>query len=206
MGYGKRLDALVRVGAPIEEIQNAGDAEIRTARESGTQAAYTFVEGLAGLYVELGILLDRVPAMIEESLAVFDEPEESDLVSGNPSRLGREMDMVSRHVGAVATLSECYEKEGDIEKARAALLPIPAYLETKSVPKDAGPPNMRRDAQGSLAVAHFTYWNRLATLDANQHKNEDALKDYREALARLGWSARGSARETAEVVERPGTI
>jgi len=109
VGYSQRLQALAGLDAPAEQIAKAADDVVTIGRAAGNAAGYTWVEGVAALYTERGIFLDRVPGLIEESLTFFDEPEASDLLP--PRRelftLEAQMDMVQRHVNSLVTLSHC---------------------------------------------------------------------------------------------------
>jgi len=185
LGYTERFAALVALGAPLEQIAQAGEGVEKIGRRNDI-AGRTAIVGVALTYVERRILLDRVPDLIDEALVGFDDAEaafESDLRPAaeiTPQR----MDLVSRHVSAVATLSQCYEAQGQLEKARSVLTPVPAYLAAKAVVGDAGPNSRDQNILRSAAIAHYAYWTRLGELDERDGKKEDALNDYREALKR----------------------
>jgi thiol-disulfide isomerase/thioredoxin len=184
-GYYERFTALAALDAPAEQIAKAGNDVVKIARTDDRASGPSFIEGVARKYVERGILLDRVPTLIDETLTGIDDPEgviQVDLAPSEEMTQMNRMDRVSRHVSAIATLSECYQKLGQLERARGVLAPLPAYLATKSVPAGVRDLNSGHNLLVSYALAHYSYWNRLAELDDHDNRREDALKDYREAL------------------------
>lgn len=191
LGYNDRFAALAALHAPTEQISAAGDDVVRIARTARQVVGPSFIAGIAETYVEHGILLDRVPALIEEAMKGFDDPEaviEIDLAPSHQITQMIQMELVRWHVEAITTLSSCYEKLGQLNKARAVLAPIPAYLASKPVPANMPDNSFARSIVSFHALAQFSYWVRLAELDAQEHRAEDALKEYREAL--LVWDGR----------------
>jgi thiol-disulfide isomerase/thioredoxin len=187
LGYSERFVALNTLDAPAEEIAKAGDDVARVGRARGI-GGDTFIERVAQTYVERGILLDRVPALVDEMLTSFDDPEaviEIDLAPDSEMTQRNRMDLVRWHVSAITTLSESYEKLGQMDKSRSVIASIPAYLATKAVPQNTRDVNGGHNLLLFHALAHYSYWMRLATLDEHENKKDDALKDYRQAL--LAW-------------------
>ena len=147
LGYHDRFAALAMLNAPAEQIAAAGDQVVRVARADRRAVGPSFIAGVAEIYVERGILLDRVPALIEEAMKGFDDPEaviEIDLAPSRQIAQMNRMDLFRRHVDAITTLSKCYEKLGQMDKARAVLAPIPVYLASKSVPANMPDDNFAR--------------------------------------------------------------
>jgi len=95
------------------------------------------------------------------------------------------INMASMHVNALATLSQYYEKIGQMDKARSVLAPVPAFLAGLSVPEGAPDLNSGHNLLLFHANAVYAYWHRLGELDEHEDRKEDALKDYREALLAL---------------------
>jgi len=142
-----------------------------------------------------------VPALIEEAIQNFDDPEgviEIDLdPSGHDRTLETRMNQVSWHVIALATLSECYQKQGQMTGARTALSPVLAFVAEKAASESPTSSFSKRNTAGSLAYAQYVYWKRLADLDEHENKKEDALNDYRQALL-----AQDTERDTLLVKQR----
>ena len=184
-GYADRFSALEMLDAPAGQIAQAAAEVVRIARTDDRAGGAGFIANIAQTYVKRGIELDRVPALIEEALRSFDDPEaviEIDLGPSPERTREARMDMAWKHVNALATLSEYYEKVGQMEKARSVLASVPAFLAGSSVPE--GVPDL--NSGGNLLALHanavYTYWKRLGELDEHENRKEDALKDYREAL------------------------
>jgi hypothetical protein len=184
-GYSARLRALEMLDAPVEQIARAGDDVVRIARTDSRAGGGSFIAHIAHVYVTRGILLDRVPALIEEALKTFDDPEaviEVDLAPSQDLMLQGRMNMAQWHVSSLVTLSEYYEKVGQMEKARSVLAPVPAFLARLSVPDGVQDLNGGHNLLVSHALANYDYWKRAAEIDEHENKKEDALRDYREAL------------------------
>jgi len=180
LGYAERLHALVALEAPAADLGRAGD-DLLAADRRRDFVPHSFCISVTRAYLERGVLLDRVPALIDEALASFDDPEsviEIDLAPSPERTAANRMMAVEYHAEAVALLSEYYEKQGQPDKARQALRALADYLTAKapsSDEKDLGVTMQYHNAQ-------FAYWFRLATLDDHEGRKLDALSAYREAL------------------------
>ncbi len=189
-GYFDRLSALAKLGAPADQLAAAGDDALRVARKDSHAAGPSFIASLAEIYVERGVLLDRVPALIAEALKGFDDPEaviEIDLAPTRGMVQANRMNLVRWHVDALATLSRCYEKLGRMQEARAVLAPVPSYLASHASADPGAAGDFGSSLRTFAALAHYSYWMRVAELDAREKKDQTALQDYREALAH--WDA-----------------
>jgi len=185
IGYSDRLRALIDLGAAAGEVSKALNDLLRIAKTGQSYSGFTFVMALARTCVENGVLLGRVPALIEEVLKKFDDPEAEIEIDLSPNaemtRMNR-MTFCSWHVSAVVTLSIYYQKIGRLEKARAVLAPLPSFLAAHSLPAGVQDLNAGHNLLVFYALANYSYWARLAELDEHEGQNEDALRDYREAL------------------------
>jgi thiol-disulfide isomerase/thioredoxin len=184
-GYSERLHALEMLDAPVEQIARAADDVVRIARADGRAGGAGFIANVAHLYVTRGILLDRVPALIEEALKMFDDPEaviEIDLAPSHELTVQARMNNASSHVSSLVTLSEYYEKLGQMEQARSVLGPVPAFLARFPLPEGVRNVNGGHNLLVFHALANHAYWKRVGEIDEHEDKKEDALKNYREAL------------------------
>jgi thiol-disulfide isomerase/thioredoxin len=185
IGYSDRLRALIDLGAPAGELAKALDDLLKIAETGESYSGFTFVASLARRCVEQGVLLDRVPEVIEEALTKFDDPEGEIEIDLSPSvemtRTNR-MNRCAWHVGAVVTLSMYYGRIGQMEKARAVLAPVPAVLAAHPRPAGVQDLNLGHNLLIFYAQANYSYWKRLGEVDERESRIEDALTDYREAL------------------------
>ena len=184
-GYSQRLNALEMLDTPRDEIAKAAEEVIRVARADDRAGGETFIANIAREYVGRGILLDRVPALIEEVLKTFDDPEdvfEVDLAPNHERTVEAGMRNASWHVASLVTLSQYYEKVGQIGKARAVLSPVPSFLAGLQVPEGTRDENLGHNILSLHAMAYRDYWDRMAKLDELVNRKEEALNDYREEL------------------------
>jgi thiol-disulfide isomerase/thioredoxin len=187
-GYNSRFYALLAMDGPLDQIAKAGADLVRVARTDDRAAGSEYIAVVAERYVERGILLDRVPALMEEAVKGFDDPEaviEIDLSPIPDLAESNRMNFTRWHVDAIVTLSEYYEKLGQMDKARDVLSPIPAFLATKSVPAGVQDVDLGHNLLLFYGLAHYSYWKRLGELDDHENRKEEALNEYRQAL--LAW-------------------
>ncbi len=185
VGYSDRLHALIDLDAPAGELSKALDDLLKIAKTGESYSGFTFVASLARRCVEQGVLLDRVPPVIEEVLKKFDDPEaeiEIDLSPSVEMTQANRMNLCSWHVGAVVTLSMYYERIGQMEKARAVLAGVPAVLAAHPHPPGVQDLNLGHNLLISYAEANYSYWRRLGEVDEHEGRREGALMNYREAL------------------------
>jgi thiol-disulfide isomerase/thioredoxin len=131
------------------------------------------------------VLLDRVPAILEEALKSFDDPEaiiEIDLAPSPEHTASNRMMLVSNHANAAAMVSEFYEKQGQADKAKEVLRSLEDYLVTKAPSHDEKNPMLERQYR----AAQSTYWRQVATLAEHEGLKLDALYAYREATVAFG--------------------
>jgi thiol-disulfide isomerase/thioredoxin len=183
LGYDERLHALVVLEAPAADLGRAGD-DLVAADRRRDYVPHSYFISVARAYLERGVLLDRVPALLDQAIASFDDPEsmiEIDLAPSPERTAANRMMTVAYHAEAVALLSELYEKQGQPEKAREVLRSLTDYLAAKEPPHD-GKDAKDRGVMLQYGSAQFAYWYRLATLDDHEGRKLDALAAYREAL------------------------
>jgi thiol-disulfide isomerase/thioredoxin len=184
LGYSERLSALVALEAPADELGRAGDDLLAFNRGRNVGPLSSSL-GVARAYMDRGVLLDRVPAILEEALKSFDDPEsviEIDLAPSPERTAFNRMMFVSDHANAAAMLSEFYEKQGQADKAKEVLRSLEDYLVAKAPSHDEKNPMLERQYR----AAQSTYWRRLATLAEHEGRKLDALYAYREATASIG--------------------
>jgi thiol-disulfide isomerase/thioredoxin len=184
-GYSQRLSALEMLDAPRDEIANAAEEVIRVARADDRAGGATYIANIAREYVTRGILLDHVPALIVEVLKTFDDPEdvfEVDLAPNHERTVEARMRNASWHVASLVTLSQYYEKVGQIGKARSVLVPVPSFLAGLQVPEGTRDENLGHNILSWHAMAYRDYWDRMAKIDERVNRKEEALNDYREEL------------------------
>jgi len=186
LGYNERLQALVMREAPVSDLARTGD-DLLAADRRRDYVPHSFFTTVGRAYVERGVLLDQVPAIVEEALKSFDDPEsviEIDLAPSPERTAESRMRNVARHAEAVALLSEFYEKQGQAGKARQVLGSLEDYLAQKAPSrdgKDAGEGVMQEYGQ-----ALFVWRLRVATLAEHEGRKLDALSAYRAASTAWG--------------------
>lgn len=187
LGYNERLQALVTLEAPAGDLGRAGD-DLLAADWRRDYVPHSFFTTVARAYVERGVLLDRVPAIVEEALKSFDDPEsviEIDLAPSPERTAESRMRNVAYHVEAMALLSELYEKQGQADKAGQVLRSLEDYLTAKAPSHDAAG-NAGESVMQQYRQARFTYWRRVAALAEHEGRKLDALSAYRAASTAWG--------------------
>jgi thiol-disulfide isomerase/thioredoxin len=182
--YSERLSALVALEAPADELGRAGD-ELLAFNRSRHVGPLTWFLDVARAYMDRVVLLDRVPAILEEALKSFDDPEaiiEIDLAPSPEHTASNRMMLVSNHANAAAMVSEFYEKQGQADKAKEVLRSLEDYLVTKAPSHDEKNPMLERQYR----AAQSTYWRQVATLAEHEGLKLDALYAYREATVAFG--------------------
>jgi thiol-disulfide isomerase/thioredoxin len=178
LAYSERLSALVALEAPADELGRAGDDLLAFNRRRNVGPLSSSI-GVARAYMDRGVLLDRVPVILEEALKSFDDPEaviEIDLAPSPERTASNRMMFVSDHANAAAMLSEFYEKQGQADKAKEVLRSLEDYLATKAPSRD----------ERQYRAAQSTYWRQMAMLAEHEGRKLDALYAYREATVAFG--------------------
>jgi thiol-disulfide isomerase/thioredoxin len=183
LGYDERLHALVALEAPAADLGRTAD-DLLAADRRRDYVLHTYFLSVARAYLDRSVLLDRVPALIDEALTSFDDPEsviEIDLAPSPQQTAANRMLAIAYHAEAAALLSEFYERQGHADKARDVLRSLADYLAAKAPPQDGNGDREQRIVM-HYHNAQFAYWFRLATLDDHEGRKLDALSAYREAL------------------------
>ena len=183
IGNIDRVRALAYLDATPDEIGRAGDdllSVIRRDRSSGGVGA-SWLVSLARLYVEQGVLLDRVPALCNEAMSRFDDPEAAidiDLAPSPRNAANRQM-FVTSHVEALVVLARMHEKQGEKDKAHAIIWQATDYLASKAPATE----------EKNQELVNWQNTSRRTLLRANAEMAEregrklDALIGYRETVA-----------------------
>ena len=186
IGHSQRLRALLDLDAPAGELSKALDDLLRIAEAGEYYSGFTFVTSLARQCVEHGVLLDRVPALIEEALTMFDDPEAVDR-NRSLAKRGDDADepdaslRLARQRGrdAFDVLREARPDGKSPSGARSG----PSG--SRSASRSRGRPGLESAGHNLLvfyAEANYSYWKRQGEVDEREGRREDALKNYREAL------------------------
>ncbi len=184
IAYMDRLTALAALQAPADELGRAGD-DLLTFERVRDVGPFSSSINVARVYLDRGVLLDRVPVILEDALKSFDDPEaviEIDLAPSPERTASTRMMLVSNHATAATMLSELYEKQGQADKAREVLRSLEDYLAAKAPARD----EKNREVETQYRAAQFTHWRRLATFEEHNGRKLDALYAYREATASFG--------------------
>jgi|GEM_PF-644475 len=187
LAYTDRLKALVALDAPADEIGQAGD-ELLALTRSRSAGSYAPFLAVARAYMDRGVLLDRVPGILQEALIHIDDPEaviEIDLAPAPEHTAINRMAFVDDHANAAAMLSEFDEKQGQPDTAAAVLQSLADYLAAKAPPHDGKHSAVER----IYGTARFYYWRQRAALAEHAGLKLDALVAYREAAVSLGHSS-----------------
>jgi thiol-disulfide isomerase/thioredoxin len=182
--YGERLRALVELEAPASELGRVGDELLafNQRKEFGSPSSSLAV---ARAYLDRGVLLDRVPVILEAVLKRIDDPEaviEIDLAPSPARTASSRMGLITDHANAEAMLSEFYERRGEADKAKVLLRSLEDYLAANAPSRDEKNEMVRRP----YSVAQFIYWRRRAALAEHEGRKLDALYAYREASVWFG--------------------
>lgn len=182
--YTERLRALVDLEAPADELGRAGDELLALDRRRNFGPLSSSL-AVARAYLDRGVLLDRVPVILQEALKRIDDPEaviEIDLAPSSEQTASNRMAFVADHANAAAMLSEFYEKQGEATTAKEVLRSLEDYLATKAPSHDEKNEMVRRQ----YGLAQFSYWSRVAALAEHEGRKLDALYAYREAAVSAG--------------------
>jgi thiol-disulfide isomerase/thioredoxin len=132
---------------------------------------------VAGLLVDGGVLLNRVPGLVQQALVAIDDPEafaHLDLFPESSERIAAEQRMlIADHVDALLVFSRYYEKQGQDTQAQQTLRQAEEYLDA------------RRQAGVDRQVTRSLY-ERFAELAEHQGRKLDALIARRAAAVTTG--------------------
>jgi thiol-disulfide isomerase/thioredoxin len=177
IGYMQRVQALISLNAPAEDIARAGDELLALIRREDPTMA-TWIVSLARDYTEGGVLLDRVPALISEAIERLDDPEaviqldfapHPDITASNQSMV------LARHASGLVTLAKSYEKRGETEKAQEALRQAEDFMASHPMPPDEAGMNVRPERLD----AQVGFWQAKAEMAEREGRKLDALSWYR---------------------------
>ena len=180
LGYFYRVQALTFLDTPTDEIGRAGDDLLALLRRKDNLMA-TWIVSLARVYLEGGMLLDRVHELCAEALTRLDDPEaviEIDLAPSPRLTAGNRQELVNSHVDALLVVARTYEKQGDRDKAHMALWQASDYLASKA--SAAGGTDQQVLNQHSLA--RYRILRASAEMAEREGRKLDALNGYRETL------------------------
>jgi thiol-disulfide isomerase/thioredoxin len=200
IGQVNAVVALVFQKAPEHEIAQAGDALAKFLR-SRRDVSVSWMVSLARLYVEHGVLLDRVEGLCNDVIHWLDDPEaviEIDLAP-SPQMTARNREFnLNWSVDALVTIALLYEKQGRRDEAQATLWRASDYLTSKSEGKET--------EGGSLHRARYTLVRTRAEMAEREGRKLDALAGYREGAVLFPYAAADlSARQRRLWKELGGT-
>jgi pentatricopeptide repeat protein len=174
VGYEERLNALVALEAPAEEILGAAEKFLEVSRQHDRPTNQEVA--VASAFVERGIYLDRVPALVEEVVGRFN----NDLRSIHELPQERTV-LVYQSVNALSILVKAYEKSGQVEKAHEAVREMQELVAAHQ------PPATVTDAQvlNPYSLARGAMWICAGQLAEQEGRKLDALSAYREVIGPL---------------------
>lgn len=181
IGYYQHVRALIFVGAGAEEIERAGDEMLRLIR-SRAGIPPSWIVPLARAYVEGGVLLDRIPALVAEAIKGFDDPEaviEIDLAPNHEITSEHRQRLIYDHASALLALARAYEKLGDGSKAHETLWQAADYLGAKAPARE----QIKDRAFNWHTMARYELLRTRAEMAESEGRKLDALNGYRETLA-----------------------
>jgi thiol-disulfide isomerase/thioredoxin len=181
IGHAERLRALVELDAPAGELERTGERlmELDRRRSAG---GLSYFPSVARAYIQRGVRLDRVPAILVEAIESYDDPDSVRQIDLEPMEeyiAQTRTLLVSRHVDSVVLLTELYEKQGRLEQAHEALRVLEQYLKSNKPPADSRYSN----ALQNYRIACHSFWQRVANLAEREGRKLDALHAYHEAWA-----------------------
>jgi thiol-disulfide isomerase/thioredoxin len=192
--------ALVFQQAPERDIAQAGDGLAKFLR-SRREVSVSWMVSLARLYVEHGVLLDRVEGLCSDATGWLGDPEsviEIDLAP-SPQMTARNREFnLNWSVDALVTLALLYEKQGRRDQAHATLWRASDYLTSRSEGKEI--------EGGSLHRARYSLVRTRAEMAEREGRKLDALAGYREGAVLFPYAAADlSARQRRLWKELGGT-
>jgi len=169
LGYAERMNALLALEAPAEEILGAAEKFLEVSRQHDRPTNQEVA--VASAFADRGIYLDRVPALVGEVVGRFD----NDLRSIHESPQQRTM-FVYQSVNALSVLVKAYEKSGQGEKAHETV------REMQELVAAHRPPATVTDAQvlNFYSLARGAMWICAGQLAEQEGRKLDALSAYRE--------------------------
>jgi thiol-disulfide isomerase/thioredoxin len=182
LGYARRFDALVRLEAPDQEILNAAEPFLAVLRSRDYGASNMGII-VARAFVTRGIYLDRVPALVEDMVARFADPEAviSIDLEPDPRMPEHRMMLVANSIDALLSLVQAYEKMGQSEKAHETIRRMEGLLASHRPSSD----ETDKQLLNWYNIARFSYWDATAELAEKEGRKLDALTAYREGQAAL---------------------
>jgi thiol-disulfide isomerase/thioredoxin len=180
IGHFDRIQAMISLDVSPDEIGPAGDDFLALVRsKNGLMASW--IVSLARVYMDGGVLLDRVPALCTEAMSRLDDPEaviEIDLAPSPRLTASNRQEVVSRHVEALLVVAQTYEKQGDRDKAHAALWQASDYLASKA----PAPGAADQQVSNWHTLSRYGILRASAEMAEREGRKLDALNGYREAL------------------------
>jgi thiol-disulfide isomerase/thioredoxin len=169
IGYSERVNALTALEASPEELLRAADKFLDVCRQQERRTNQEIV--VANAFVERGIYLDRVPALVEEMVGRFT----NDLRSIHSLPQERMM-LAYQSVDALETLVHVYEKSGRGEKAHETLREMRELVAANQPPPEV----TDRQVLNYYALARGAMWLSTGQLAEHEGRKLDALSAYRE--------------------------
>ena len=178
----------------LDEVKEAAEQYLKTAvHGSGMQLS------VAELYVRRGVLAERVPELVEETLTALENRVgmRSDLYTDEESELQRRLGVESTRVRAWAVLVKAYEQMEMTEKIRPILVKMEDLLLRQS------PNEPDQLTSHNVAAWKSWFWEGKARLAELEGRRLDAVTFYRNALrARPGGVLGVSTLRERELTER----
>jgi thiol-disulfide isomerase/thioredoxin len=185
LGHQERLNALVLLDettpADIDAAANAALAVAR--RHPSLDRLLPAPHRVAWAFVQRGIFLDRVPALIAEAIQRLDDPEvltEMDLYE-DPRRAATRMAVVNSHINAWDTLVAAYLGMKQPDRVRETLRVMGDYLSAKA----PGVEEKDAEALRAYAAAQSSLYRRMASFAESEGRQLDASQYRRQAHAVL---------------------
>jgi thiol-disulfide isomerase/thioredoxin len=182
IGYSERLDALLRLDAPDEEILRAADEFLAVFRKDASPSSNMDVI-VPRAFVTRGISLDRVPALVEEMVTRFSDPEAVISIDLAPDRRMTEqrMMLVANSIDALLSLVQAYQKLGQNQNAHETIRRMEEMVASHRPAVD----ETDQQVLNWYNIARFSTWDATADLAEKEGRKLDALSAYREAQAVL---------------------
>jgi thiol-disulfide isomerase/thioredoxin/sirohydrochlorin ferrochelatase len=169
LAYSEWLSALAMLDAPLHEVLRVADEFLAVSAEEDRPTNQEV--SVATAFLQRGIYLDRVPALVEELVGRFN----NDLVSIHSPPQAR-MSNVYQSVNALSLQVKAYEKLGQGEKAHQSIRQMQKLVALHR------PPAEMTDSQALnfYALARGAMWISTAQLAESEGRKLDALSAYRE--------------------------
>ena len=159
LGYIERLNALARLDSSTpEEIARAADEALDFDRRHPDGSVFwPGPHRVAEAFVEHGIFLDRVPALIAETVQRMQDPEQIIEIDLHPNNItaGNRTALVTETIRAWSTLAQAYLKQGESTKVNEVHRQMEDYLTAKAPPSEE---KDRRVLQEYSAAQQSFFW------------------------------------------------